>query len=114
MGAVELAYDEVPNIFDTGGAKGLHGDSVEKIPKIVIKKGNNLDDSGERVSCSVCLQVNYIYTFCLLFLLILRYLLFLNPFLYFYDYRTFNLEKLLDVCHNVITCSTYHALTHGC
>ncbi|CAN4105444.1 unnamed protein product [Withania somnifera] len=56
MGAVELAYDEVPNIFDTGGAKGLHGDSVEKIPKIVITKGSKLDDSGESVSCSVCLQ----------------------------------------------------------
>ncbi|XP_059281018.1 NEP1-interacting protein-like 1 isoform X2 [Lycium ferocissimum] len=56
MGAVELAYDEIPNIFDTGGAKGMHGDSVEKIPKIVITKVNNLDDSGERVSCSVCLQ----------------------------------------------------------
>lgn len=82
MGAVELAFDEVPNIFDTGAAKGLHGDSVEKIPKIVITKDNNLDDSGERVSCSVCLQVNYIYTSCLLFLLTLHYLLVLNPFRY--------------------------------
>nr|XP_016475551.1 PREDICTED: NEP1-interacting protein-like 1 [Nicotiana tabacum] len=56
MGAVETTYEEVPNIFDTGGSKGLTGDFVEKIPKIVISKDNNVDDTGERVSCSVCLQ----------------------------------------------------------
>ncbi|POO00792.1 43kDa postsynaptic protein [Trema orientale] len=56
MGAVETGFDEVTNIFDTGGAKGLPGDSVEKIPKIKITSNNNVDDSGERVSCSVCLQ----------------------------------------------------------
>ncbi|KAJ1403903.1 Zinc finger, RING-type [Sesbania bispinosa] len=56
MGAVESSFDEVQNIFDTGGAKGLSGDSVEKIPKIKITTDNNVDASGERVSCSVCLQ----------------------------------------------------------
>ncbi|CAN4116744.1 unnamed protein product [Withania somnifera] len=56
MGAVETTYEEVPNIFDTGGAKGLPGHSVEKIAKVVISNENNVDDTGERVSCSVCLQ----------------------------------------------------------
>ncbi|KAL3527255.1 hypothetical protein ACH5RR_011911 [Cinchona calisaya] len=56
MGAVETTFEEIPNIFDTGGAKGLPGDSVEKIPKILISNDNNVDDSGDRVSCSVCLQ----------------------------------------------------------
>ncbi|KAH0718344.1 hypothetical protein KY290_014936 [Solanum tuberosum] len=56
MGAIDTAYDEFPNIFDVGGAKGLPGDSVEKIPKIVITNDNDVDNSGERVSCSVCLQ----------------------------------------------------------
>ncbi|KAK7309382.1 hypothetical protein RJT34_06058 [Clitoria ternatea] len=56
MGAVETNFDEVQNIFDTGGAKGLSGDLVEKIPKIKITTDNNVDASGERVSCSVCLQ----------------------------------------------------------
>ncbi|XP_060189608.1 NEP1-interacting protein-like 1 [Lycium barbarum] len=56
MGAVETTYEEVPNIFDTGGAKGLPGDFVEKIPKVIISNDNNVDDTGERVSCSVCLQ----------------------------------------------------------
>ncbi|KAF5454615.1 hypothetical protein F2P56_024266 [Juglans regia] len=56
MGAVEASFDEIPNIFDIGGAKGLPGDSVEKIPKIIISKNNNVDASGEEVSCSVCLQ----------------------------------------------------------
>ncbi|OIV94862.1 hypothetical protein TanjilG_22059 [Lupinus angustifolius] len=56
MGAVETGFDEVQNIFDIGGSKGLSGDSVEKIPKIKITSDNNVDGSGERVSCSVCLQ----------------------------------------------------------
>ncbi|CAI0461623.1 unnamed protein product [Linum tenue] len=56
MGAVETSFEEVPNLFDTGGAKGLAGDSVEKIPKIKITSKNNVDGSGDRVSCSVCLQ----------------------------------------------------------
>ncbi|XP_027347183.1 NEP1-interacting protein 1-like [Abrus precatorius] len=56
MGAVEMSFDEVQNIFDIGGAKGLSRDSVAKIPKITITSDNNVDASGERVSCSVCLQ----------------------------------------------------------
>ncbi|RDX67898.1 NEP1-interacting protein 1, partial [Mucuna pruriens] len=56
MGAVETSFDEVQNIFDTGGSKGLSGDLVEKIPKIKITTDNNDDASGDRVSCSVCLQ----------------------------------------------------------
>ena len=57
MGAAETTFEEVQNIFDTGGAKGLAGDLVEKIPKIIITHNNNVDASGEKVSCSVCLQV---------------------------------------------------------
>lgn len=57
MGAVETRFDEVDNIFDIGGSKGLAEYSVEKIPKITVTTDNNVDDSGERVSCSVCLQV---------------------------------------------------------
>lgn len=58
MSAVEPRFEEVRNIFDTGGnrARGLPGDSVEKIPKITITNENNVDSSGEKVSCSVCLQ----------------------------------------------------------
>uniref|UniRef100_A0A7C8YAZ2 RING-type domain-containing protein n=1 Tax=Opuntia streptacantha TaxID=393608 RepID=A0A7C8YAZ2_OPUST len=56
MGAVETSFEEVTNIFDTGGAKGLPGDLVDKIPKIKITSSNMVDASGERVSCSVCLQ----------------------------------------------------------
>ncbi|KAG5245486.1 NEP1-INTERACTING PROTEIN-LIKE 2 [Salix viminalis] len=56
MGAVETNFEEIPNIFDTGSSKGLPGDSLEKIPKIKITNNNNVDASGEKVSCSVCLQ----------------------------------------------------------
>lgn len=56
MGAVEMSFEEVTNIFDTGVSKGLSGELVEKIPKIKITNNNNVDASGEKVSCSVCLQ----------------------------------------------------------
>lgn len=56
MGAVEVSFDEAPNIFDTGFSKGLTRESVAKIPKITITDKNKVDASGERVSCSVCLQ----------------------------------------------------------
>lgn len=63
MGAVEVSFDEAPNIFDTGLSKGLTGESVDKIPKITITDKNNIDASGERASCSVCLQVRpYCYS----------------------------------------------------
>lgn len=57
MGAVETSFEDVHNIFDIGGAKGLAGDSVEKIPKIRITRDHNVDASGEKICCSVCLQV---------------------------------------------------------
>ena len=57
MGAVEPSFEEVPNIFDTGGAKGLPGDSVKRLPKIKVTNNNNVDASGEKACCSVCLQV---------------------------------------------------------
>ena len=57
MGAVETSFDELHNIFDIGGCKGLPEYSVAKIPKIKITSDDEVDDMGERVSCSVCLQV---------------------------------------------------------
>ncbi|KAF8410370.1 hypothetical protein HHK36_002898 [Tetracentron sinense] len=55
MGDLETNFEDILDIFDTSGAKGLSGDSVERIPKIKITK-NNVNSSEERVSCSVCLQ----------------------------------------------------------
>ncbi|KAI3767819.1 hypothetical protein L2E82_18244 [Cichorium intybus] len=56
MGAIETGFDELHSIFDIGGSKGLPEYSLEKIPKIAITADNDVDNSGERVSCSVCLQ----------------------------------------------------------
>ncbi|KAK2408778.1 RING/U-box superfamily protein [Trifolium repens] len=52
----ELSFYEFQNIFDIGGGRGLSGASVENIPTISITSDNNFDISGDRVSCSVCLQ----------------------------------------------------------
>ncbi|KAG7540216.1 Zinc finger RING-type [Arabidopsis thaliana x Arabidopsis arenosa] len=56
MGAVDTTFEELSSIFDTGGSKGLTGDLVDKIPKIKITGKNSLDASGNKDSCSVCLQ----------------------------------------------------------
>ncbi|KAI3991201.1 hypothetical protein MKX01_022422 [Papaver californicum] len=56
MGAIETSFDDVFDIFETGGLKGLSGDRVERIPKIKITNKNNMDASGERICCSVCLH----------------------------------------------------------
>lgn len=62
MGAVDTTFEELSSIFDTGGSKGLTGDLVDKIPKIKITGKNNLDASGNKDSCSVCLQVSFSFS----------------------------------------------------
>ncbi|KAK4790990.1 hypothetical protein SAY86_031403 [Trapa natans] len=56
MNAVEPQFEEFQNIFDVDGAKGLPVNLLDKIPKVTITSGNNVDASGDKVSCSVCLQ----------------------------------------------------------
>ncbi|XP_077231256.1 NEP1-interacting protein 1-like isoform X2 [Tasmannia lanceolata] len=56
INSMETTFEEVLDIFGTGGTKGLAVDSVEKLPKIKISTKNNVDASGERICCSVCLQ----------------------------------------------------------
>ncbi|XP_075497667.1 NEP1-interacting protein-like 1 [Primulina tabacum] len=51
MGAVETTFEDVPDIFDTGGANGLLVDTVEKFPKIRVARDDIVDTSGEGVSC---------------------------------------------------------------
>ncbi|CAM8876937.1 hypothetical protein QQ045_021077 [Rhodiola kirilowii] len=56
MGSSEVSFEDVPNLFDTSSRKGMTEDSVENLPKITINIDNNVDESGENVCCSVCLQ----------------------------------------------------------
>ncbi|KAL9229574.1 hypothetical protein vseg_005025 [Gypsophila vaccaria] len=56
MGAIETSFEHVTSIFETGGPKGLSCDYVDKIPTINITTNNDVDASGDRLSCSVCLQ----------------------------------------------------------
>ncbi|KAG2308264.1 hypothetical protein Bca52824_028012 [Brassica carinata] len=52
MGAMESQFqDQTNDIFGTVISKGLTGDSLDRIPKVLIT-----DTSGEMLSCSVCLQ----------------------------------------------------------
>ncbi|KAL9267577.1 NEP1-interacting protein 1-like protein [Drosera capensis] len=56
MGAMESAFDEIPSFFEMEATKGLPCHMVEKIPKVKVTTNDDVDASGEKVSCSVCLQ----------------------------------------------------------
>ncbi|ONK55889.1 uncharacterized protein A4U43_C10F2000 [Asparagus officinalis] len=57
MSAVDAPFIEVLDIFETGGGTdGMSNDSVNKLGNIRISKENNVDASGEKICCSVCLQ----------------------------------------------------------
>ncbi|XP_008785049.1 NEP1-interacting protein 1 [Phoenix dactylifera] len=56
MSALDSPYIEVPDFFETGDPVGMSKDSVDKLPKIEITTDNNVDASGDRICCSVCLQ----------------------------------------------------------
>ncbi|KAL9264078.1 NEP1-interacting protein 1-like protein [Drosera capensis] len=50
-----MTFKDVTSFFETESTKGLACDLVKKIPKIKITT-YNVDASGEKASCSVCLQ----------------------------------------------------------
>lgn len=55
MGAMESQFQDQTDIFGTAVSKGLTGDSLDMIPKVLITDNNS---GEEMVSCSVCLQVS--------------------------------------------------------
>lgn len=62
MSALGSSYMEVPDFFETGGTRGVSKDSIDNIPKIRITMGNKVDETGENICCSVCLQVGFGFT----------------------------------------------------
>ncbi|XP_008811732.1 NEP1-interacting protein 1 [Phoenix dactylifera] len=56
MSAVSSPFREALDIFETGGVKGMEKASVDRLPKIKITMEDNVDASGERIVCAVCLQ----------------------------------------------------------
>ncbi|MFS8010358.1 putative transcription factor C2H2 family [Helianthus anomalus] len=110
MGAVETSFDEVHNIFDIGGSKGLPEYFVQKIPKITVTSDRNLDDSGERVSCSVCLQVrNYL----ILITTTSKHISYLN--FCFQDFQLGETVRSLPHCHHMfhLPCIDKWLIRHG-
>uniref|UniRef100_A0A0D3BE76 RING-type domain-containing protein n=2 Tax=Brassica TaxID=3705 RepID=A0A0D3BE76_BRAOL len=53
MGAMESQFQDQTDIFGTAVSKGLTGDSLDRIPKVLI---TDTTSGEEMVSCSVCLQ----------------------------------------------------------
>lgn len=56
MNALELPYVETLDIFEISDTRGMSKDSVDLLPKLRITSENNLDCSGEKIICSICLQ----------------------------------------------------------
>ncbi|KAL5063630.1 hypothetical protein RYX36_025367 [Vicia faba] len=56
IGTDEMSFYEFQNFYDVGDTRGLPVVLVEKIPTISITSNDSYDTSGDRVSCSVCLQ----------------------------------------------------------
>ncbi|KAI8030497.1 NEP1-interacting protein-like 1 [Camellia lanceoleosa] len=82
MGAVEPSFDDIPNLFDIGGSKGL--------PEIQLKRSQRSKSLAITMSMPLGRKLHVQYAF-----------------------RTFRLERLLEVCLIVITCFTYLALING-
>lgn len=60
MNAISLPFMETLDLYETGSdTKGMSMDEVEKLPKSKVTARGNLDESGQRISCSVCLQVQF-------------------------------------------------------
>lgn len=57
IGSDEMGFYEFQNFYDIGDTRGLSVVLVENIPTVSITSNDNFDASGDRVSCSVCLQV---------------------------------------------------------
>lgn len=76
MNAVDLPFREALDIFETGGSSGgMAKNSIDKLPVIKFNHRNLVDASGEKICCSVCLQVCLHFGFkkkviCWLYLLI--------------------------------------------
>lgn len=73
MNAVDSPFIEALDIFETEGTRGMPRASIDKLPEIKITNGGNVDATGERIGCSVCLQVGTLLFVDLLLLVCLGY-----------------------------------------
>lgn len=62
MNAVDLPFREALDIFETGGnSGGMEKNSIDMLPVIKFNHQNIVDAFGEKISCSVCLQVCFFF-----------------------------------------------------
>lgn len=62
MNAVDLPFREALDIFETGGnSGGMEKNSIDMLPVIKFNHQNIVDAYGEKISCSVCLQVCFFF-----------------------------------------------------
>ncbi|OVA06600.1 zinc finger protein [Macleaya cordata] len=56
VGNLETNYREISDIFDVNGTRGMSPYFVDKLPKFNIIGNKTMDQYGDNISCSICLQ----------------------------------------------------------
>ncbi|KAF9589020.1 hypothetical protein IFM89_018259 [Coptis chinensis] len=55
-GALETSYQEISDIFDVDGTKGISPNYIKKLPDFKFSSSKDMDQYGGQICCSICLQ----------------------------------------------------------
>ena len=56
ISAISSPFTEPSDLFETGGARGLPAHALRRLPAIKVSADTAVDEAGEALCCSVCLQ----------------------------------------------------------
>nr|BAK01001.1 predicted protein [Hordeum vulgare subsp. vulgare] len=56
ISAISAPFTEPSDLFETGGARGLPAHALRRLPAIKVGADTAVDEAGEALCCSVCLQ----------------------------------------------------------
>lgn len=56
ISAINSSFTEPSDLFETGGARGLPAHALRRLPAIKVAADTAVDEAGEALCCSVCLQ----------------------------------------------------------
>ncbi|VAH17790.1 unnamed protein product [Triticum turgidum subsp. durum] len=56
ISAISSPFTEPSDLFETGGARGLPAHALRRLPAIKVGADTAVDEAGEALCCSVCLQ----------------------------------------------------------
>ena len=61
-----MSYEDLYEMFGPGEGrmKAASEACISELPWFMVSETNSIDMHGERISCTICLQVSYIYSVC--------------------------------------------------